>query len=209
MIRLRRVAVLVGLAGLVGAAVVSSGCGGAADAQTPAQGAQSASSSTNALAPDFTASDVDGKTFRLSDHLGKSVVLLDFWSTFCEPCKAEFPHLRALYDEDKSKGLLVVGVAMDGPETIADVHAFVKRFELDFPVVTDDDSRIASLYDPKKSMPLSILIARNGHIVVVREGYNPGEEKLVAADVAKELAVPAASAPAPAAPAPAPAAPAP
>ncbi len=196
MIRARRV---LGLAGLLGAAVASSGCGGATDAQSPAQ---SASSSTGTIAPDFTASDVDGKTFRLSDHLGKSVVLLDFWSTFCEPCKAEFPHLRALYDEDKSKGLLVVGVAMDGPETIADVHAFVKRFELDFPVVTDDDSRIASLYDPKKSMPLSILIARNGHIVVVREGYNPGEEKLVAADVAKELAVPAAPAASPQAPSP-------
>lgn len=189
---------LVGHAGFmcVLGAVLASGCGGgpgAPGAQAPAQ----SGSATGTIAPDFTASDVDGKTFRLSDHLGKSVVLLDFWSTFCEPCKAEFPHLRALYDEDKSKGLLVVGVAMDGPETIADVHAFVKRFELDFPVVTDDDSRIASLYDPKKSMPLSILIARNGHIVVVREGYNPGEEKLVAADVEKELAAPQTAAPSP------------
>jgi|CZKU01.1.fsa_nt_gi peroxiredoxin len=181
--------VLVAL-GFIGAGL---GCGGAPGAQTPAQSASGAGT----IAPDFTASDIDGKTFRLSDHLGKSVVLLDFWSTFCEPCKAEFPHLRALYDDDKSKGLLIVGVAMDGPETIADVHAFVKRFELDFPVVTDDDSRIASLYDPKKSMPLSVLIARNGHIVVVREGYNPGEEKLVAADVAKELAAPETPAPSP------------
>jgi peroxiredoxin len=169
------------------------GCGGASDASAPAQGSVAAS----AVAPDFTASDVDGKTFRLSDHLGKSVVLLDFWSTFCEPCKAEFPHLRALYDDNKSKGFLVIGVAMDGPETIADVHAFVKRFELDFPVVTDDDSRIASLYDPKKSMPLSVLISRNGRIAVVREGYNPGEEKLVAADVEKELAAPISPAPTP------------
>jgi peroxiredoxin len=156
--------------------------------------AQSASAGT--IAPDFTASDVDGKTFRLSDHLGKSVVLLDFWSTFCEPCKAEFPHIKALYEDQKSKGFLVVAVAMDGPETVADVHAFVKRFELDFPVVTDADSRIASLYDPKKSMPLSVLISRSGRVVAVREGYNPGEEKLLAADVAKELA------PAPAAPPP-------
>jgi peroxiredoxin len=195
--------VALGLVGFAGSGLAI-GCGGAAsDAQTPAQGAatQAAPASgetrSGTIAPDFTASGVDGKTFRLSDHLGKSVVLLDFWSTYCEPCKAEFPHLKALYEEKKSQGLLVVGVAMDGPETIADVHSFVKRFELDFPVVTDDDSRIASLYDPKKSMPLSILIARSGHIVVVREGYNPGEEKLVAADVEKELAVPAASAPTP------------
>src|SRR5580692_8637197 len=187
MIRFPGSAVL-GILSVLGAGSVL-GCGGASDASAPAQG----SVAPSAVAPDFTASDVDGKTFRLSDHLGKSVILLDFWSTFCEPCKAEFPHLRALYDEQKAKGLLVVGVAMDGPETVADVHAFVKRFELDFPIVTDEDSRIASLYDPKKSMPLSVLIGRSGRIAVVREGYNPGEEKLVAADVAKELGVPSAA----------------
>jgi len=139
------------------------------------------------LAPDFTGRDVQGKTFRLSDHLGKEVVLLDFWATYCEPCKAEFPHLREMYEAKKAKGLLVVGVAMDGPETVVDVNAFVKRFELDFPVVTDEDSRIASLYNPKKSMPLSVLIDRAGRITVVREGYNPGDEKLVATDVDKAL----------------------
>jgi peroxiredoxin len=146
-----------------------------------------AGSSTGTLAPDFTARDVDGNTFRLSDHLGKQVVLLDFWSTFCEPCKAEFPHLRAMYDRDKARGLLVVGVAMDGPETVADVPAFVRRFEVNFPVVMDDDSRIASLYNPKKSMPLSVIIDKTGRVAVVREGYNPGDERQVASDVAAAL----------------------
>ncbi|HEY4014283.1 MAG TPA: TlpA disulfide reductase family protein [Polyangiaceae bacterium] len=138
-------------------------------------------------APDFSAPDLQGATFRLSDHLGKEVVLLDFWSTFCEPCKAEFPHLRAMYDRDRGRGLLVVGVAMDGPETSADVPAFVKRFGVDFPVVVDEDSHIAGLYNPKKSMPLSVLIDRGGQVAVVREGYNPGDERLVADDVATAL----------------------
>jgi peroxiredoxin len=146
-----------------------------------------AGSAAGTVAPDFTARDVDGNTFRLSDHLGKQVVLLDFWATFCEPCKAEFPHLRAMYDRDRGMGLLVVGVAMDGPETAADVPAFVKRFDVDFPIVMDDDSRIASLYNPKKSMPLSVIIDKTGHIGVVREGYNPGDEGQVASDVAEAL----------------------
>ena len=51
-------------------------------------------SAAGTLAPDFTGRDITGNTFRLSDHLGKDVVLLDFWSTYCEPCKAEFPHLQ-------------------------------------------------------------------------------------------------------------------
>lgn len=158
------------------------GAGGAAGGA-----ASSASSTSTTVAPDFTARQVDGSTFRLSDHLGNKVVLLDFWSTFCEPCKAEFPQLRDIYERDRARGLLVVGVAMDGPETAADVPAFVKRFGVDFPVVLDEDSRIASLYNPKKSMPLSVLIDRAGRIAAVREGYNPGDEALVAADIAAAL----------------------
>jgi len=179
---------------LVASSLALAGCGGSAtgDApQTPSNAAGNSSAKTNA--PDFIGRDLDGKTFRLSDHLGKEVLLLDFWATFCEPCKAEFPHLRALFDEHRSKGLLVVAVAMDGPETTADVPAFVKRFALDFPVVTDEDSRIASLYNPKKSMPFSVLIDRAGRIIRVREGYNPGDEKLVTTDVVSALGQPGAT----------------
>jgi peroxiredoxin len=170
-------------AGVAFVAVVSVACG------APLTGANGTDvrSSAGTPAPDFAAPDLKGATFRLSDHLGKEVVLLDFWSTFCEPCKAEFPHLRAMYDRDRANGLLVVGVAMDGPETSADVPAFVTRFGVDFPVVVDEDSHIAGLYNPKKSMPLSVLIDRSGQIAVVREGYNPGDERLVAGDVAAAL----------------------
>ena len=174
-------------------AVAAALCACSQSTSAPAAGEGSAQAATPAgtLAPDFTGRDIAGKTFRLSDHLGKDVVLLDFWSTFCEPCKAEFPHLRAMYVAQRARGLLVVGVAMDGPETVADVPSFVKRFDLDFPVVTDEDSRIASLFNPKKSMPLSVLIDKGGRIVAVREGYAPGDEKLVAADVDKALSAPA------------------
>jgi len=164
-------------------AAASFACGGS----QPTAASPTDTGGAGSVAPDFTGRDVAGKTFRLSDYHGK-VVLLDFWATFCEPCKAEFPHLRALYEGNRDKGLLVVGIAMDGPETVADVPAFLKRFDLDFPVVTDEDSRIASLFNPKKSMPLSVLIDRAGHVVRVREGYNPGEERLVAADVDEALA---------------------
>jgi peroxiredoxin len=176
-------------AGALGVLLSLAACAAGGPGASPASSAGGASGASPAgtIAPDFTGRDTDGKTFRLSDHLGKDVVLLDFWSTFCEPCKAEFPHLRAMYDRSRPKGLLVVGVAMDGPETVADVPAFIRRMDVDFPVVLDEDSRIASLYNPKKSMPLSVLIDRGGRIVVVREGYNPGDEKLVADDVAKAL----------------------
>jgi peroxiredoxin len=150
------------------------------------------------VASDFSARDVDGKTLRLSDYLGKQAVLLDFWSTYCEPCLAEMPHLRKIYDEERAKGFVVIAVAMDGPETVADVPMFAKRNGMIFPVVLDEDSHVAQIYNPKKTAPLSVLIDKTGKVFRVREGYNPGDEKLVEADVRKVLepaAPPAAPAP--------------
>jgi peroxiredoxin len=137
---------------------------------------------------DFTTRDVDGKTVRMSDHLGKQVILVNFWSTFCQPCLAQFPHVQRLYDAKKSQGFIVLAVSMDGSETIQNVPAFAKRNSLTFPVLLDEDSRIASLYNPKKAEPLTVLIDKSGKIVKVREGYNPGDEKLLEAEVEKLLA---------------------
>ena len=152
-------------------------------------------------AEDFTATDTDGNTFHLSDHVGKQVVLIDFWATWCQPCLAEMPHLEAMQDKYKKNGLLVVAVSMDGPESISDVPAFAKRNQMNFPVLLDEDSSIASIYNPRKSAPLSVIIDKTGRISAVREGYNPGDEAFVEKDVQKALGVTgAAPAPPPAAP---------
>jgi peroxiredoxin len=166
--------ILVGCAETTGAVATSGGFAG-----------------NESVASDFSARDVDGKTLRLSDYLGKQAILLDFWSTYCEPCLAEMPHLRQMYDEQKAKGFVVIGVAMDGPETVAEVPSFTKRNGMTFPVVLDEDSHVAQIYNPKKAAPLSVLIDKKGKIFRVREGYNPGDEKLVEADVLKVLEPPA------------------
>jgi len=142
-----------------------------------------------ASAQDFTARDTDGNTFRLSDHIGKEVILIDFWATWCQPCLAEMPHLEKMYDTYKSKGFLVVAVSMDGPESISDVPAFAKRNQMNFPVLLDEDSSIASIYNPRKSAPLSAIIDKSGRIAAVREGYNAGDEAFVEKDVQKVLGI--------------------
>ena len=153
-------------------------CGGGATAEGPGPKSPTDATSTtqSTQATDFSGRDTDGKTIRLSDYLGKQVVLLDFWSTYCEPCKAEMPHLRRFYDAYKAKGFTVLAISMDGPETVAEVPAFAKRNGMTFPVVLDEDSSIASLYNPKKSAPLSVLIDKSGKVVKVHEGYNSGDE---------------------------------
>ena len=138
-------------------------------------------------AADFTLTSVSGAQVSLSEHLGKKVILLDFWATWCVPCAAEMPHLQALYEKYGAQGLIVLGIAMDGPESVASVAPFVRRNQLTFPILLDEDSRIASIYNSRKSAPLSVLIDKNGRIAAVREGYNPGDEAFLEKDVDKVL----------------------
>jgi peroxiredoxin len=162
-------------------------CSALSSSNDPATPRGAAVSTTGVSASDFSARDIEGKTFRLSNYLGKQAILLSFWQTWCEPCVAELPHLKRMYEENKEKGFVIFCVAMDGPETIANVQAFVKRNQLAFPVLLDEDSHVAALYNPKKSAPLAILIDKQGRIASIREGYNPGDEEYLARDLAKVL----------------------
>jgi peroxiredoxin len=136
------------------------------------------------VASNFSAVDTAGRNFQLKDHLGKNVVYVDFWATFCQPCLAAMPHLKGMHEKYGPKGFTVVAVSMDGPESIGDVRAFVERNKLPFPVVLDEDSSIAAAYNPRKSAPLGVLIDRTGKIVKVHEGYNQGDERLLDEEVA-------------------------
>jgi peroxiredoxin len=139
-----------------------------------------------AHASDFTLRDVEGKQVHLSDYGGK-VVLLDFWATWCVPCAAELPQLQKLYDARKNDGFVVLGIAMDGPESVAQVVPFARRYNLTFPTLLDEETRVVNVYNPKRVAPMTVLIDRRGIIARVRNGYNAGDEKLVADDVANLL----------------------
>lgn len=161
--------------------------GACTEAGPAGRGATSPSQLVGSTAPDFTTRDIDGKTARMSDWAGKGVILVSFFSTYCEPCKAEFPHLRALYDDKKKDGLVVLAVSLDGPETAGEVPAFAKRHSLNFPVLLDEDTQIARLYNPKKQAPYQILIDRQGRIAKAHEGFTPGDEVFLRKEVEKLL----------------------
>ena len=171
-----------------------SGCASATTRGTEGSGkggagaVASEGTSVGAPAPDFTLRDLDGRNVNLSEHLGKDVILLDFWATWCVPCGAEMPHLEKLYQDNKQKGFIVFGIAMDGPESLAQVAPFARRYGINFPVLLDEETRVVGVYNPKRTAPLNILIDRKGQINRVRNGYNAGDEKLVADDVAALLA---------------------
>ncbi len=163
------------------------GCGGASGS---AQSVQSPSALRGHAATDVVSHDLGGRTVRLSDSLGKKVILLNFWGTFCDPCKAEFPHLQKMYQSEKARGLEVIAVAVDGPDTISDVPAFVQRNGLSFSVWLDEDSSVRAVYNPKSDAPVTVLIDRRGRVRHVRVGYNAGDEVALEAEVKALLAEP-------------------
>src|SRR6516225_11436179 len=81
---------------------------------------------------DLTFKDVNGKPFALSDYKGK-VVLLDFWATWCPPCRKEIPGFIELYNNYRSRGFVVIGVSMD--DSTSDIKKFAKRYKMNYPIL--------------------------------------------------------------------------
>jgi peroxiredoxin len=159
-----------GITALLSLVVGLAACG----PQEPASDASRASSATRA--PDFSIDLVNGETFRLSEHLGKEVIVIDFFTTFCQPCVGALQHLQASYTKDQPQGLVVLAVAMDPPDTSGQIVPFVRSHKLTFPVAHDAQSRVTDLYNKKSLAPFQVLIGRDGRIIKQRESYQPGDE---------------------------------
>lgn len=165
---------------------------GGPDAQVPADGATGGATAgapggESGSAGDFTLPALDGSTVRLSDYRGK-VVLIDFWSTTCDPCLAAMPHLVDLYKKNKDNGFVVLGISLDGPESRAQVSAVVHDKEMIFPVLLDEETSVVAQFNPKRELPYSVLVGKDGAIAWKRAGYQPGSAAQTTAEVEKALA---------------------
>ena len=115
-----------------------------------------------AVAPDFTLATIDGKKVKLSDYRGKAV-LLNFWATWCGPCKVEIPWFMDLEKQYGPQGLVVLGVAMDDNGKTA-VVKFSQEMKIDYTVVLGNDA-VADQYGGVEGLPTTFYIDRNGKIV--------------------------------------------
>lgn len=125
-------------------------------------------------APDFSFKTQYGKDFQLSKQKGK-VVLVNFWATWCGPCRAEIPGFLQVYERYRDKGLEIVGVSLDenGWEVVT---PFIKRYNITYPVVVDSRGVVARQYGKIDAIPTSFLIDKNGNIVDQHIGYLSKEE---------------------------------
>ncbi len=143
-----------------------------------------------AVAPEFELQGLDGKLVRLSGYRGKAV-LLDFWATYCEPCKIEMPWFEELNKQYASQGLVVLGVAMDDAGEDA-VRKFAQDMGVTYPILMGKE-RVGEEYGGVQFLPTTFYIDRNGKVVDRVFGLVSRRE--IEENIKKALATPVAAAP--------------
>jgi peroxiredoxin len=123
-------------------------------------------------APDFTLKSVEGENLKLSEYRGE-VVLINFWASWCGPCRQEMPVLSELHNKYKALGFTVLGVNVE--EDSSKARKLLQELPVSFPVLFDNESVVSKQYDVV-AMPSTVLVDRNGNMRYLHKGYKPGLE---------------------------------
>jgi len=168
----------------VALSLAAAACGGpAATAGGGATDAPASGGLVGSAAPEIAAEAVTGEgPATLADASGK-VVILDFWATYCAPCKKSFPKYQELVDQFGGE-LAVIAISVDNPEdaTKEQLEAFVKETGVKFSIVWDKDQAAAKKYSPPK-MPTSFVVDKTGVVRHIHAGYETGEEEKIAEEI--------------------------
>lgn len=125
-------------------------------------------------AANFTLKSRMGENIRLSEHRGE-VVLINFWASWCGPCRQEMPELEALHQRYKNLGFTVFGINVEQDRENAE--RVLDDLGLSFPILFDDNNDVSELYDVD-AMPFTVLVDRGGKMRFAHKGYKPGYESL-------------------------------
>ncbi|HEY4958457.1 MAG TPA: TlpA disulfide reductase family protein [Caldimonas sp.] len=123
-------------------------------------------------APDFTLNVMGGKNLHLKDQRGR-VVMVNFWATWCGPCRQEMPQLNRLFEKYRASGFVLLGVNVDDDSSKAKEVA--SKLGVTFPVLLDTDKTVSKLYD-LTTMPSTVIIDRDGKVRYIHRGYLTGYE---------------------------------
>jgi peroxiredoxin len=123
-------------------------------------------------APDFTLKSSSGKNIKLSEYRGQ-VILLNFWASWCGPCRQEMPLLNQIQNRYSKLGFTVLGVNVE--EDSRQAKTMLREIPVDFPILFDTTNKVSKLYNVS-AMPSTVLIDRDGNLRYLHKGYKPGDE---------------------------------
>jgi peroxiredoxin len=133
-----------------------------------------ASGLTGKAAPDFALKSSTGENLRLSEYRG-DVVMINFWATWCGPCRQEMPLLDEMYTRYQRVGFNLLGVNIDDDSGRA--MAMIRELGVNFPVLFDERKEVSKMYDVS-AMPVTVIVDRSGQVRYVHQGYKPGYENM-------------------------------
>lgn len=123
-------------------------------------------------APDFTLKSLSGENLKLSEMTG-NVVLINFWASWCGPCREEMPLLNALHNKYQPLGFTVLGINVE--EDVNGAKGFLENTPVDFPVLLDNSNQVSRQYKVI-AMPTTVVLDRDGNMRYLHEGYKSGDE---------------------------------
>jgi len=136
---------------------------------------------------DFDLEDLNNNSVKLSELLKKGPVFLQFWATWCIPCKEEMKHMNALWEKYKDSGFVYVAVSIDDQKTISKVKPFVESKGYEFTVVYDTDKNVFNNYGGQDP-PFSVFLGRSGDVYKKYSGYMLGDDEKLEKDIMSALA---------------------
>ena len=134
----------------------------------------------------FELKDLENNIRSFNELKGEKLTLIDFWATWCKPCKKSLPELNKIYELYKIKGVEVIGVNCDGPRSISKVFPFSKSLQIKYPMLVDINSELKNDLN-LIAFPSLIIVNSKGKVIWIHEGFASGDTEVIIAEIEKNL----------------------
>ncbi len=136
--------------------------------------------------PDFRLKDLENKSTTYSELKGEKLTVIDFWATWCKPCRSSIPGLVSLYKKYRSKGVQFIGINADGIRNLSKVKPFARSAGMNYPVLLDLNGEVMAELQVS-ALPTLLISNSSDEIVFFHQGYRPGDEKVIEQEISRAL----------------------